>query len=229
LLLYDLTVLEPSVKDSEAPERSNHVAGRVAGDGGGRVGAFCTQVLYRIPRVARVAALIGLVLLAVLGVHAYLAGGSAVLNLVCRHNLRAADLAVYIDGKLSYTEQLSGSAKKRFGIVGPRVAKTFSKSLVVPSGEHTVNVHLKSAADGFDQEQMCSWNLPPGKAGTLVIAMQQNGMSLTFQGSPVAPAESAGSGYRDSVRWIMLTVGGSAVSAGIGFMVQEFLRSRKAI
>ena len=229
LLLYDLTVLEASIKDSEAAERSNHVAGRVADDGGGRVGAFCTQALHRIPRVARVAALIGVVLLAVLGVRAYLAGGSAVLNLVCRHNLRAADLAVYIDGKLSYTEQLSGSAKKRFGIVGPRVAKTFSKSLVVPSGERVVNVHLKSAADGFDQEQSCSLNLPPGKAGTLVIAMQQNGMSLTFQGSPVAPAESAGSGYRDSVRWILLTVGGSAVSAGIGFMVQEFLRSRKAI
>ena len=48
--------------------------------------------------MARVAALIGVVLLAVLGVRAYLAGGSAVLNLVCRHNLRVADLAVYIDG-----------------------------------------------------------------------------------------------------------------------------------
>ena len=232
MLLYDLTVLEPSVKDSEAPERAAVIAGSVAGGFARRVRALCTQALHRIPRVARVAALIGaviLVLLAVLGVHTYLAGGSAVLNLVCRHNLRAADLAVYIDGKLSYTEQLSGSAKKRFGIVGPRVAKTFSKSLVVPSGEHVVNVHLKSAADGFDQEQSCSLNLPPGKAGTLVIAMQQNGMSLTFQGSPVAPVGSAGSGYRDSVRWILLTVGGSAVSAGIGFMVQEFLRSRKAI
>ena len=65
--------------------------------------------------------------------------------------------------------------------MGPRVAKTFSKSLVVPSGERVVNVHLKSAADGFDQEQSCSLNLPPGKAATLVIAMQQNGMSLTFQ------------------------------------------------
>jgi hypothetical protein len=195
----------------------------------GRVGLIGRHVVRRIPPKTRVVVLIGAVLLAALGVHAYLAGGSAVLNLVCRHNLRAADLAVYIDGKLSYTEQLSGSAKKRFGIVGPRVAKTFSKSLVVPSGEHVVNVHLKSAADGFDQEQSCSLNLPPGKAGTLVIAMQQNGMSLTFQGSPVVSAESAGSGYRDSLRWILLTVGGSAVSAGIGFMVQEFLRSRKAI
>lgn len=227
-MLYDLSVLEPSIKGTEAPERTV-IAEGVAGGAAGRVRALYTQALHRIPPAVRLAAPIGLVILAVLGVHAYLAGGSAVLNLVCRHNLRAADLAVYIDGKLNYTEQLSGSAKKRFGIVGPRVAKTFSKSLVVPSGEHVVNVHLKSAADGFDQEKSYGLNLPPGKAGTLVIAMQQNGMSLTFQGSPVAPAESGGSGYRDSIRWILLTVVGSAVSAGIGFMVQEFLRSRKAI
>ena len=214
-------MLETPVQNSNTPVRSSGFVGRV--------GLIGRHVVRRISPKTGVGVLVGAVLLAVLGVRAYLAGGSAVLNLVCRHNLRAADLAVYIDGKLSYTEQLSGSAKKRFGIVGPRVAKTFSKSLVVPSGERVVNVHLKSAADGFDQEQSCSLNLPPGKAGTLVIAMQQNGMSLTFQGSPVAPAESAGSGYRDSVRWILLTVGGSAVSAGIGFMVQEFLRSRKAI
>ena len=45
---------------------------------------------------------------------------------------------------------------------------------------------------------------------------------------PVMPLPSRGSAFPDSLRSILVTLPGSAVSAAIGFVVQEFLRSRKA-
>ena len=202
------------------PGRSLTVAGRVR--------ATCKRAVQWIPPKARLAVLAGSLVLIGLAVYTSLSSGSATLNLVCRHNLGAADLSVYIDGKLSYKGQISGSAKKRFGIFEKRVKGAFSKSLAVPYGEHIVQVHLRSAADGFDQTKRCGVNLLPGKEATLLIATQRSGMSLVYQGPPVAPAKDAGSDYSGSVRSVLVTVFGSAVSAAIGFIVQEFLRSRKA-
>ncbi|HEX9121322.1 MAG TPA: hypothetical protein VF840_12360, partial [Terriglobales bacterium] len=51
---------------------------------------------------------------------------SATLNVVCRHNLRNAELSVLIDGKLAHTEQISGTARKRFGLFDTRIEGAFS-------------------------------------------------------------------------------------------------------
>src|ERR1043165_4348883 len=108
----------------------------------GRVAAICKRAVQWIPAKARIAVLSGASVLAVLVLYTSLSGGTATLNLVFRHSLQAADVSVSIDGKVSYADQISESAKKRFGIFGKRVERTFSKSLVVPSGEHVVQVHL---------------------------------------------------------------------------------------
>jgi hypothetical protein len=202
------------------PEQNHGIAGRVT--------AICRHAVQWIPAKARIAVLSGASVLAVLALYTSLSsGGTATLNLVFRHSLQGADVSVTVDGKVSYTDQISEPAKKRFGIFGKRVERTFSKSLVVASGEHVVQIHLTSAADRFDQTKVCDLNLVRGKEATLVVSAQQNTMVLMPKGGTSTQTENAGSAYGDSVKSILVTVIGSAVSAGIGFFVQELLRSRK--
>jgi hypothetical protein len=193
----------------------------------GLIIATFNRVVQLIPPKARLAVLTGLLVLVGLAVYTSLFGGSATLNLICRHDLRSADISVSIDGRTTYTDHISASPKKLFAILGKR-GETFSKSLTVPSGEHVVQVHLSSATDGFDQTKQRELNLLPGNETTLRIDAQRNGMSMVYPGPVTAPTKNLGSAFPDSLRSILVTLLGSAVSAAIGFVVQEFLRSRKA-
>jgi hypothetical protein len=188
--------------------------------------AACNRVVRVIPPKARLALLTGSLVLVGLAIYTTLSSGSATLNLICRHDLRSADISVSIDGKTIYTDHISASPKKFYEILGKR-SETFSKSLTVSSGEHVVQVHLSSATDGFDQTKQSELNLPAGNEATLLIAAQQSGMSLTYRGPVTTPTRNIGSTYSDSLRSIVVTLLGSGVSAAIGFFVQEFLRSRK--
>jgi hypothetical protein len=188
--------------------------------------AACNRVIRMIPAKARLPVLVGSLVLVALAVYTSLSGGSATLNLICHHDLRSADITVSIDGKTIYTDHIAASPKKFYDVLLRR-SETFSKSLTVPSGEHIVQVHLSSATDGFDQTKQHELNLLPGNEATLVMSAQQGGMSLAYQGHVTSPPKSIGSTYSDSLRWILVTLLGSGVSAIIGFFVQEFLRSKK--
>jgi len=185
------------------------------------------RVVQLIPPKARLAALTGSLVLLGLAVYTGLSGGSATLNLICRHDLHSADISVSIDGRTTYTDHISESPKKLFTILAMR-GETFSKSLTVPSGQHVVQVHLSSTTDGFDQTKQRELNLLPGNEATLLVAAARNGMTLEYRGSVTAPIKNVGPAYSDSLRSMLITLIGSAASAVIGFVVQEFLRSKKA-
>ena len=193
----------------------------------GPIIATFNRVVQLIPPKARLAVLTGLLVLVGLAIYTSLLAGSATLNLICRHDLRSADISVSIDGRTTYTDHISASPKKLFAILGKR-GETFSKSLTVPSGEHVVQVHLSSATDGFDQTKQRELNLLPGNETTLRIDAHRKGMSLVYPGPATSPTNNLGSAFPDSLRSILVTLLGSAVSAAIGFVVQDFLRSRKA-
>jgi len=192
----------------------------------GLILAACNRMVQLIPPKARMAVLTGALVLVGLAVYTFLSGSSATLNLICRHDFRSTDISVAIDGRTTYTDHISASPKKLFAIVGKR--ETFSKALTVPSGEHVVQVHLSSETDGFDQTKQQDLSILPGSEATLLVDAQRNGMSLAYQRPIAAPTKNLGSAYPDSLRSIALALIGSAVSAVIGFFVQEFLRSRKA-
>ncbi len=172
--------------------------------------------------------LAGSAVLFVLALYTFLFSSSATLNLVCRHNLRSAELSVFVDGKLVHVEQVSGTAKKRFGMFDTRIEGSFSKALAIAAGHHVIQVRLRSAADGFDQSKLCGVYLVPGKNATLVVSTSRGAMSLAYQGPPVETANETVSGYSNSLHTVLVTVLGSAVSAAIGFFVQEALRSKKS-
>lgn len=192
----------------------------------GRVTAACKRAGNWIPPKARLATVIGSLVLIALATYTLLSGGTATLMLNCRHDLRSADLSVSVDGNVIYADHISGDSKKRFVFFGQTI-ESFSKSLTVPTGEHLLQVHLSAAPDGLTQIKQCKFDLAPGSKGTLQIAAIKRGLSLEYEGPQGAAEKNRGFNYFDYLRAILSTIAGSAVSAFIGFMVQEFLRAKK--
>ena len=194
----------------------------------GGVAESFRQILHWIPPKARLAVFFGLVVLLPLAVYSYQSNGRGDLNLVCRHNLQSAQLSVSVDGKTSFSDQSSGTVKKRFGFLDKKVEGILSKTISVPLGKHTVRVSLKSSPEQFDQTRQIAVNVVAGKESTVTITTQRGDLSLAYEGPPpLSNAVSIPEG--SSAIWsILMTAMGAVGSAAIGFMVQEFLRSKKA-
>ncbi len=171
-----------------------------------------------------------IVAIAVLGLGVYFYSSwttSAKLKVVGRHGFRSATVYVSIDGNAAWSNQVSGATKRRLGVL-PKFEGSFSKTLGLGAGNHIVQVRLVSPADHFDQTQECAVSLIGGQEATLAVSGGKSGISLAFQGGPPNPLPpSADFSYVAYVRSILLTVGGSAMSAAIGFIVQDFLKSKK--
>src|SRR5260370_17251152 len=114
----------------------------------GLIIATFNRVVQLIPPKARLAVLTGLLVLVGLAVYTSVFGGSATLNLICRHDLRSADISVSIAGRTTYTDHISSSPKKLFAILGKRV-ETFSKTLTVLLRDNIGQLHFSSPTKRF--------------------------------------------------------------------------------
>ncbi|HEY2842670.1 MAG TPA: hypothetical protein VGJ09_03430 [Bryobacteraceae bacterium] len=178
-----------------------------------------------IPLKLRIGLTAGAVVLIALGIYAAFLSGSSTLHILVHHNFREADLSLVVDGRVNFTEHLSGSAKKRLGLF-EQVNGNFSKTLPLPAGEHLVEVQLRSAADGVNQSRSSRIKILDGQEATLSVSASRNSMNLNFQGASVTP-DSSVSNLADHALSLALTVMGSALTAAVGFFVQDFLRSKK--
>jgi len=212
-----------TMSESPSPQPENQFSRSGDRHRSDRVG----RLLQWIPRKARLAVCCGLLVLIPLALHSYLSNGRGDLNLICRHNLQSAELTVSIDGKLAFSESSAGTVKKRFGFLDKKVEGTLSKAVSLPLGKHTIRVNLKSSPERFDQTRQIAVNMVAGKESTVLITSQRGDLSLAYQGASVASNEVEAAVVPASVWSILITVAGSAASAAIGFMVQEFLRGRK--
>src|SRR5436189_6146847 len=107
------------------------------------------HVFQWIPPKARLAACFGSLVMIALGIYLYTTSEYGDLNLVRRHNLQSAELTVLVDGKTAFSDQISGTVKKRFGFLDKKVEGSISKSLSIPFGNQTVRFSLKSAPQRF--------------------------------------------------------------------------------
>ncbi len=191
----------------------------------GNARQFCRHTISLFPSRLRWAILGSVVL--VIGLFFYSSSHSATLRVTGRHAFRNVGLSVAVDGQPAFSDQIAGTTKKRYGVLS-RTEGSFSRTLDLAPGEHTIAVRVISAADRFDQTRQCAVKVASGQESTLVVSASRSGMSVQFQGggvNPVAPSPVVG--YVSYLRSILLTMGGSALSAAIAFLVQDFLHSRK--
>ncbi len=183
--------------------------------------------LQKLPRKIRLAAA-AVVMLVIGGVALSSAlSKPAKLNIFCQHSFPSAEVSVSIDGDLVYRGEVSGT-RKRFGLFGGSKARGLAKSVAVTSGRHTVQVRLNARADGYDQTRTSSIFFSPNQENSLSISQDRRGLFVTSQGGSGIPSESGSLGsYPKYLASIVLSILGSGMSAVIGFLVQDFMRSQK--
>ena len=177
----------------------------------------------------RIRILLGIVAIAIAGAWYWFAAASATLTIAGHHSFRRAEVSIWIDGDLKSTYNVTGSAKKKFGLL-QKVDGSFSRSLRVGAGDHIVKVRFRSLTDNSELTRQCSVSLAARTESTIYINADRGLLSLSFAGSPSRVPESPepSNGYARMLQSVLMAVAGSALSATVGFVVQDFLKSRKA-
>jgi hypothetical protein len=110
------------------------------------------------------------------------------LNLDVRHKLRSVDLSVTVDGKSVLETKLAGGGK-RFGVIGKRAERGFTRTIEVAPGVRIVRVRVRSAEDKFDQTRVERFDLDSAAVASIRIAAEKSG--LTLVADRPTPTESA--------------------------------------
>jgi hypothetical protein len=213
---------------------TNHQANSQQGDGDSNIRAQAAMHwqqtrawAVRIPVSARV--VFGVFLLAafLMALHSTFSGPEASLRLKVQHNLRSADLSVWVNDDLAYSGKLVGSARKRFGLI-PDVQGSMSETIPVSSGRKQVRVRVVSD-DGSVQEDTANVDFARNAQQTLSVVARHDDLSLDWRHPETAVSETSSSspGPSDS-RWfsryggsLLLTVAGSIISALTGYAIKE--------
>jgi hypothetical protein len=178
----------------------------------------------RLSSKARVALSLGLLAAILLGVSVFLSLPSATLRLVCRHDFRSADLTVWIDGNIVLTETMTGAVKKLWGVL-EKTEGIYGRTLPVSSGKHVVQVRIRGT--GYNRTKSIQADFARGKESTLSIDTGRD-LVLAWRTPAGGTEPSGGTSLFRYAGSVLMTIFGSVVSASIGVLVQDFLRSRKA-
>jgi hypothetical protein len=181
------------------------------------------QWIRRVPVKARI--LLGLFLLAALlmAIHTALTAKDASLHLKLQHGFRTAQVSLWVDDDLAFSGKVTGAAKKKFGLI-PTEAQQGSLSQIIPvrSGQHNIRVRIQPD-DAAVQEDSISGDFARNAERDLSVSARHNGVSLSWQGTSSAPAETTSvfawlSRYAAS---LLLTITGSIMSALAGYAIRE--------
>jgi hypothetical protein len=192
------------------------------------------------------------------GLRPFPADSPAHLNLDVRHSAGKIDLSITVDGKRALETTLEGSGR-RFGVFGKRAERGFTRTLMLNPGVHLVGVRVRSSADNFDHTRVERFDLAAASVAALRISADKSGLLMvaerppappkpapitrpspaptpvavpaTLPAAPQAPAQQAGSmiDLLLSLRSMLIAIAGFVGSAATGFVVQEYLRTRKSL
>lgn len=172
----------------------------------------------------------GVLLLAMAIAWYWFVAGAATLTVAGRHSFRQAEISIWVDGDLKSTFEVSGSTKKKLGVF-QKIDGSFSRSLRVQAGEHTVRVRVHALPDGSEVIRQCQAAVQSGTESTVYVNADRGVLSLGFASgaSRTRPEpDSSSGGYWKMMQSVLMAIAGSALSAVVGFLVQDFLKSRKS-
>lgn len=191
------------------------------------------QWAARVPVKARVVLVLFLVAAFLMAFHTAVTAKDSSLHLKMQHGFHNAQFSVWVDGDLAFSGKVSGSTRKKFGLIPTdSVQGSLSEIIPVRSGRHKVRVRIEPD-DAAMQEDGVSGDFSPNSESDLAVSARQNGLSLSWLGTSSAPAETSTnlgwfSRYAGS---LFLTIAGSIMSALTGYAIRELpsrLRSTSA-
>ncbi len=181
------------------------------------------QWALRLPVKARV--VLGLFLAAALLMAMYtaLTAKDATLHLRLQHSFHNAQVSVWVDGDFVYSGKVSGSIRKKFGLI-PTASAQGSLSQVIPvrSGQHSVRVRIEPD-DAAMQEESIRGDFTHNTGRDLSVSARRSGLSMSWQGTGSAPVETSSSfgWFSRYAGSFFLTIAGSIMSALTGFAIRE--------
>jgi hypothetical protein len=181
------------------------------------------RCVARVPAKARI--LLGLFLIAALlmAIHTAITAKNASLHLKLQHDFRNAQISLWVDDDLAYSSKVTGSTKKRFGLIPTDSAQgNLSQIVPVRSGWHTIRLRIEPDG-GAMQEDSISGDFSNHTERDLAVSARQSGLSISWQGSGTALVESSSnfgwlSQYTGS---FLLTITGSIISTLAGYAIKE--------
>jgi hypothetical protein len=180
------------------------------------------QWAARVPAKARVVLVLFLVAALIMALHTTLTAKDASLHLRLQHGFHNAQVSVWVDGDLAYSGNVTGSTKKRFGLIPTdSVQGSLSEIIPVRSGPHKVRVRIEPD-DATMQEDGISGDFAHNSERHLTVSARQSGLSLSWLRTSIAPAESSSSfgWFSRYAGSLLLTIGGSIMSALTGYAIK---------
>ena len=181
------------------------------------------QFAASVPVKVRI--LLGLFLIAALfiAIHTAITAKNASLHLRLQHDFRNAQVSVWVDDDLAYSGKVTGSPKKRFGLIPTDSAQgNLSQIIPVRSGQHNIRLRIEPD-DAAMQEDSISGNFSNHTERDLAVSARHSGLSISWQGAGTALVEdSANFGWLSQYAGsLFLTITGSIISALAGYAIKE--------
>jgi hypothetical protein len=151
----------------------------------------------------------------------HLVGASASLKVQMQHSFRSAQVSVWVDGDLACSEHLTGSQRRRFGLLPAGIGGNFSRLVQVSTGRHTVKVRVTSD-EGYDNTGTITGDFPADSEISLQVRPRSSGdLDMNWQGMSTMPADSGPAWYVKYAGSLLMTAVGSLVSALMAYIVRE--------
>jgi hypothetical protein len=159
-----------------------------------------------------------------MALHTALTAKDASLHLKLQHEFRNASVSVWVDDDLVYSGEITGSTKKKFGLIPTDSAQgNLSQIIPVRSGQHSIRLRVEPDAATM-QEDSIRGNFPDHIARNLAVSARHSGLSLSWQGqdsAPVVKSSSAVGWLSEYAGSLILTITGSIMSALAGYAIKE--------
>lgn len=175
-----------------------------------------------IPVKARIIFGLFLVAAVFLAIHTALTTKDASLHLKLQHEFRNAQVSVWVDDNLAYAGKITGSTKKKFGLIRTNSAQgNLSQIMPVRAGQHNIRLRIEPD-DAAMQEDSIRGDFSNHTERDLAVAARHSGLWLSWQGTGRAAETSANFDwllpYAGS---LLLTITGSIMSALAGYAIKE--------
>jgi hypothetical protein len=169
--------------------------------------------------------ILGLFLIAavLMAFHTALTAKGASLHLKLRHEFRDASISVWVDDDLAYSGKITGSTKRKFGLIPTDSAQgNLSQIIPVRSGQHRIRIRFEPD-EATMQEDSIRGDFVDHTERNLAVTARHSGLSLSWQGTDRAPvARSSMVGWLSQYAGaLMLTITGSIMSALAGYAIKE--------